>query len=157
MPRAHRYYVEFEFWSSSDQLFWFPLLIHAESRSQAESYAARIKAGLLANHQVLRDSRVTPVTTGLTSGTMAEYRKARASGIPALLNVNRWTTRSVNDAPRVDFQTQTTDEVEKLLATLELPATLTASEPRHCTANLTGAGRAPREEFLLLKVVGPSD
>ncbi len=155
MPRSRQYFVDFEFWTASDQLYWFPLCIRAETQAQAEAYAARIKAGLQANYQVLRESGVVPVISGLNSDSITEYRKSRAIGIPTVLNMNLWTMRSADAAAQVDFAAATSAEVEKLLPNFELPATLATGEQRHFTVNLIGSERAPREEFLLINVVGP--
>ncbi|MGH7959274.1 MAG: hypothetical protein ACREH8_20015 [Opitutaceae bacterium] len=95
MSRARQFFIEFEFWSASDQLYWFPLCLRAENQSRAETLAARIKAGLQANYQVLRESRLTPVVAGLNCDTIAEYRKSRSIGKPVVFNINF----SIKDGP----------------------------------------------------------
>lgn len=157
MPRAGHYLVEFEFWSDADQLYWLPLFIHAESLPDAEAYAAPIKAGLLANYQVLRESRVAVVTSGLTSDTIAEYRKSCAIGVLALLNTKLWTVRSIREAPRVDFQAQTTAEIEKLLPHLEVATSLSQKMHRRFSVNLIANPGVVIDDLLLINVVGPSE
>jgi hypothetical protein len=157
MPRVGRYFVDFEFWTASDQLYWFPLCLRAENQAQAENYAARIKAGLQANYQVVHESTVVPVISGLNSDSIAQYRQSRAIGIPTVLNMNLWTMKSAEASGQVDFAAATGTEIEKLLPDFELPATLATGELRHFTVNLIGAERAPQDEFLLINVVGPPD
>ncbi len=157
MPRAGYYFVEFEFWSAADQLYWLPLFIHAESLPDAEACAAPIKAGLLANYQMLRESRVAMVTSGFASDTIAEYRKACAFGVLALLKSKLWTVTSVQDAPRVDFQAQTTAEIEKLLPHLEVAASLSQKMHRRFSVNLIANADLAIEEFLVINVVGPPE
>lgn len=65
--------------------------------------------------------------------------------------------RSIHEALRVDFQAQTTAEIEKLLPHLEVATSLSQKMHRSFSVNLFANAGVPIEDLLLINVVSPAE
>ena len=151
-----KFFIDFEFETSIQTVYWFPLAIFAEDMSVAQEVAKKFHAGLSEKYQVKSFSGPVPIVTELNFESVEKYRTARSRGKVVALNVMEYSIREIQLDANLDFDEELEFELlespapfEQTIATVR-QAKFPVRVIRHNEFGLNN-------ELLIINIVAPND
>ena len=149
-----KYFVEYEFKSKLEKVYWFPMILHASSLEKAIELFKRFKKGLSERYEILFTSGPTLILEGLNSDRINQHVESRAHLKVCILNTNLWEMKSIKTDSELSFDEHTQLEIEKIGPLEQFPITLASGVRKNFPVRIvSGDDRMNFVEFLLIDVV----
>jgi hypothetical protein len=149
-----RYFVEFEFESPLNALYWFPLTFRARTPELAADVARAFRTGIERHHRLRHMGGPERLGDTLRSPRLKEYITARSRGKAVAMEVNAHTLRTIE--PDLDLSFDDNLELAAAEAGELLPSTI-ASLRRHKmrVRMLRENELGQQDEFLVINIINP--